>query len=200
MWFWYSFQVSPDVINTFDFRVLRQNRRITKEKGREQELEHFHEILQSISMGHPTDDVRRFLVQAYVRGARVGCAENVPLEGSTAIFTKRRYRDAWNRTVLRRLAKNHAHSLKIRAKVKAKGSESFFGQRRSNWVRSKARTQALWSLHLAGDFHETFENVPIRTNHIHKMRVMIISNLAVDQRFANGGLDDKRSIAYCIIV
>ncbi len=187
--------MSPDVINTFDFRVLRQNRRIVKEAGREQELEHFHEVLQSISMGRPTDDVRRFLVQAYVRGAEVGCAEKVPLEGSTAIFTKRRYRDAWNRIVLRRIAKNHAHSLKIRAKVKAKGSEAFFGQRRTNWVRSKARTQSLWSLHLAGDFHESFETVPIRTNNIHKMRVMIISNLAVDQRFANGGTEDKCRIA-----
>ncbi len=86
------FIVSPDVINTFDFRVLRQNRRIIKEAGREQELEHFHEVLQSISMGDPTDDVRKFLTEAYVRGAYVGCADNAPLEGSTFISTKRRYR------------------------------------------------------------------------------------------------------------
>ncbi len=157
------FIISPDVINTFDFRVLRQNRRVIKEAGREQELEEFHEILQSISMGDTTDSVRKFLVEAYVRGASVGCAENVQLEGSTAVFTKRRYRDAWNRTVLRRVAKNHAHTLKIRAKVKSKGSESFFGQRRSNWVRSKARTQALWSLHLAGQ-RNTYDKTNSRTN------------------------------------
>ena len=29
-----------------------------------------------------------------------------------AVFTKRRYRDSWNRTVLRRIAKVHNHSLK----------------------------------------------------------------------------------------
>ena len=89
------------------------------------------------------------------------------------------YRDAWNRIVLRRLAKNHAHSLKIRAKVKTKGYETFLGQRRSNWVRSKARTQALWSLHLAGDFQEQFETVAAPTSTPHKMRTMLIANLAV---------------------
>ena len=48
----------------FRFRVLRQNRRVIKEAGREQELEEFHAILHSISMGEPTDAVRRFLVEA----------------------------------------------------------------------------------------------------------------------------------------
>lgn len=28
---------------------------------------------------------------------------------------RRRYRDAWNRTITRNVAKNHAHSLKIKA-------------------------------------------------------------------------------------
>ncbi len=41
-------------------------------------------------MGEPTPAVRDYLVQAYVHGATVGCAENVQLEGSTAVFTKRR--------------------------------------------------------------------------------------------------------------
>ncbi len=41
-------------------------------------------------MGEPTSAVKEYLVQAYVRGAAVGCAENVGLEGSTAVFTKRR--------------------------------------------------------------------------------------------------------------
>ena len=85
------FIVSPDIVNVFSFRVLRQNRRVIKEAGREEELEHFHSILHDISMGDPTPATRDFLVQAYVRGASVGCAENVQLEGSTAVFTKRRY-------------------------------------------------------------------------------------------------------------
>ena len=35
-----------------------------------------------------------------------------------AVFTKRRYRDRWNRTVTRRIAKRHNHALKIKAKVR----------------------------------------------------------------------------------
>ena len=40
-------------------------------------------------------------VQAYVRGA-VSCGgsvENAAIENSTAVFTKRVYRDAWNRNI-----------------------------------------------------------------------------------------------------
>ena len=85
-------------MQTFAFRVLRENRRVIQEQGREEELEQFHDILGSISMGEPTPAVKDFLVQAYVRGAAVGSAEHVQLDGSTAVFTKRRYRDAWNRS------------------------------------------------------------------------------------------------------
>ena len=79
------FIVDPEVYLTFKFRVLRENRRVIKEAGREKELEEFHNILGSISMGQPTPAVREFLVQAYVRGTNVGSAENVQLDGSTAI-------------------------------------------------------------------------------------------------------------------
>ena len=50
---------------------------------------------------------------------------------------------------------------------------------------SKVRTQSSWLLHLAGDFHVNFETKPLlHTQHL--MRCMLTSNLAVDQRFANG--------------
>ena len=91
--------MSSYLVDPFSFRVLRENRRVIKEEGREQELEQFHHILGSISMGEPTPAVREFLVQAYVRGASVGSAENVQLDGSTTVFTKRRMRDAWNRSL-----------------------------------------------------------------------------------------------------
>ena len=43
--------VLPCVHETFDFRVLRQNRRVVQEQGREAELENFHQVLSDISMG-----------------------------------------------------------------------------------------------------------------------------------------------------
>ena len=83
-----------------------------------------------------------------------------------------------------------------------------------SFIRSKVRTQNSWLLHLAGDFHSSFETKQLlhrrRQAHPrvaratvlfavmpcgawrkgrawpHQMRVMLTSNLAVDQRFANG--------------
>ena len=43
----------------------------------------------------------------------------------------------------------------------------------------------MWTLHIAGDFHHDFETA----RHVprpHMMRAMLVSNLAVEQRFANG--------------
>ena len=48
-------------------------------------------------------DVEGF--EAHV-GDLVGSADRAPLEGNTAVFTKRRYRDAWNRCITRRVAKS----------------------------------------------------------------------------------------------
>ena len=87
------FIILPSVYETFDFRVLRQNRRVVQEQGRESELESFHTVLSDISMGIASNEVRQFVIDAYVRGARVGNAENAEFEGSTAVMTKRRYRD-----------------------------------------------------------------------------------------------------------
>ena len=107
------FIVSPDVYNNFDFRVLQQNRRVVAgTEDRAGELNNFHEVLSDISWGEESDAVREFIVAAYVRGGACGVAQNCEYDGSTAIFTKRRYRDAWNRVIVRRCAKEHNHSLK----------------------------------------------------------------------------------------
>lgn len=63
------------------------------------ELEGFHSVLMDVSMGVASDRVRNFIIQAYVRGMHIcGTADNAQLEGSTSVFTKRRYRDRWNRS------------------------------------------------------------------------------------------------------
>ena len=100
-------------VRSFDCRVLIQNRRVVDDPGRRDELESFHETLNDISAGKPTELVKKFLIECYVRAAKVG-ADNVEFEGSTAVFTKRRYRDRWNRTVTRRVAKRHTHCLKVK--------------------------------------------------------------------------------------
>ena len=101
-------------VQGWEFRVLRQNRRVVQDEARRDEIEQFHEILAGISMCEATQVVRDFIVAAYVRGASIGTAEHTPLEGNTAVFTKRRYRDAWNRCVTRRISKSHNHAVKIK--------------------------------------------------------------------------------------
>ena len=91
-------------INAFEFRCLRQNRRvISGDEERELELDDYHEVLSDISWCRETAKVRQFIVEAYVRGAAVGSAERAELEGSTAAFTKRRF---FSFSLLR----THAHS------------------------------------------------------------------------------------------
>ena len=92
------------VRDEFEFRVLAQtqNRRVVKgDENRTDEIEHFRKVLMDVSMGVASDRVKRFLIQAYVKGMlSCGTAENAELEGSTSVFTKRRYRDRWNRTIV----------------------------------------------------------------------------------------------------
>ena len=106
------FIVIPEVVRIFEFRCLRENRRVVSDQGRRGELEDFHGVLGDISMGLASNRVVNFVIQAYVRGARIGCAENAEFEGNTAVFTKRRYRDRWNRVITRRVSKKHNHSIK----------------------------------------------------------------------------------------
>ena len=49
--------------------------------SRKEELDEFHSVLEDISMGRSTERVRAFIVNAFVRGISVGCAENCELEG-----------------------------------------------------------------------------------------------------------------------
>ena len=107
--------------------------------------------------------------------------------------------------------------IKIKAKVRSRGtrSQNWYPEPRVQILRKKCRTQSLWNLHLAGDWHYNSETAPLGAKP-HMMRVMLIrrarslpsrraspppplgsespplkaevvsSNLAVDQRFANG--------------
>ena len=123
-----------------------------QDETRRAELDSFHTVLTDISHGATTNDVREFMIDAYVRGYEIATAAHVPFEGSTAVFTRRRYRDKWNRTVVRRISKTHNHSIKIRACVRPKGVRSgqWYTEDRIAYLRKKCRTQSLWNLHLAG--------------------------------------------------
>ena len=122
----------PYVIDAFEFRVLRQNRRVVSggdgEEDRSEELESFHRVLTDISWGRCSQEVRAFIVNAYVHGSKINCAENTGFESSTAVFTKRRYRDRFNRKMLKRIGAECHHLLKIKARVRPKGTRSS-----SNW-------------------------------------------------------------------
>ena len=67
-------------VQDFEFRVLRQNRRVVTDESRRAELELFHEVLTDISMCRATQSVRDFIIAAYVRGASIGSAEHTALE------------------------------------------------------------------------------------------------------------------------
>ena len=69
-----------------------------------------------------------------------------------------------------------------RSPVRARGSRSqqWYAENRVQMLRKKCRTQSLWNLHLAGDWHVGSETMPLGARP-HLMRCMLISNLAVDQ-------------------
>ena len=105
-----------------------------------------------------------FIVAAYIRGAEnANTAQDVEFEETTAVFTKRRYRDAWNRCIVKRIANKSAHSIKIKARVRAKGQRGsgWYGEKLVQFLRRKCRCQALWSLHLAGDFYNAYCKIEI---------------------------------------
>lgn len=87
----------------------------------------------------------------------------------------------------RRVSKSHNHAVKIKAKVRARGTrgQNWYSDKRVGFIRCRVRTQNAWLLHLAGDFHASFETKQL-LHRPHLMRCMLTSNLAVDQRFANG--------------
>ena len=57
-----------------------------------------------------------------------------------------------------------------------------YGESRVKFLRSKCRSQCLWNLTLAGDFHPAYEDgsTPGAGIRKHHMRVMLTANLAVD--------------------
>ena len=142
-------------------------------------------------MGRPTQNVKDFIVEAFMRAAMSkampNTAKEVPVDGTTAVFTKWRYRNAWNRTVVRRIAKERKHTIKIKGVCKprsAAGRQCFTDQQFER-IRRRVRPQCLFNMNLAGDGHADAEDTPI-SGVQHLMRVMLVANLAVDQRFANG--------------
>ena len=54
----------PRVHLNFDFRVMRQNRRVTVDDARKDEIESFHGVLFDVSRGICSQRVRDYLVQA----------------------------------------------------------------------------------------------------------------------------------------
>ena len=62
--------------------------------ARKAEIENFHQVLMDVSMGRASDRVREFIIRAYVKGMKScdGTAEKCDFEGSTSVFTKRRFR------------------------------------------------------------------------------------------------------------
>ena len=60
-----------EVLEHFEFRVLRENRRLASSDDPERQtaLEQFHHTLEDISMGRDSAAVRDFFVAAYARGA-----------------------------------------------------------------------------------------------------------------------------------
>ena len=104
----------PAVLATFDFRALKENRRLAvgTDVSHQRSLDAFHTTLERIARGDAGAAVRRFFVEAYARGAGVTAA-TVPFEDHTAVTAKRRYRDRWNAEVLKRSGKTHTAAPKI---------------------------------------------------------------------------------------
>lgn len=91
----------PSVGTTFEFRVLNQNRRVVKDGGdetRKAEIKKIHKVLMDVSMDRASDRVRDFTKCVYVKGVMPtscgGTAKECDFEGSTSVFTKRRFRIA----------------------------------------------------------------------------------------------------------
>ena len=64
-------------------------------------------------------------------------------------------------------------------------SRNWNSEIRPQVVRKKAWMQSLWKLRLAVDWHHNVETMPTGPQ-ANLMRTMLIENLAVDQRIANG--------------
>ena len=176
------------VFEHFEFRVLHQNRRLARsaDQAHQRSLEEFHEILEAIARGTATPAVRKFLIEAYVRGARMN-QDTVPFEGPTACVTKRRYRDRWNTAVLKRSAKVHRREQRVKAVFIARGTQNqYLRHTAAAEIRRAVRTQATTTLRLAGHW---LGDPPVPGERLpHCMRAMLVANFDVPHAFANGSL------------
>ena len=170
----------------FRFRVLRQNRRLAPASDASQQLrlDSFHAVLEDVAHNRSSVSVREHLQQAYVRGAKTN-PHNVDFESSTACFTKRSYRDRWNRIVLKRSAKKHDRSLKVKAVFSnaTNKDRTIEGNAVAN-IKRVVRSQSLLKLHLAGQWMH--DQPALHKKRPHLMRAMLVANLDVQNRFANG--------------
>ena len=144
----------PAVLATFDFRALKENRRLAvgTDVSHQRSLDAFHTTLERIARGDAGAAVRRFFVEAYARGAGVTAA-TVPFEGHTAVTAKRRYRDRWNAEVLKRSGKTHRRSQKIKAVFLARGTQDqYIRDEAAADIRRCVRSQAPTTLPLAGQW------------------------------------------------
>ncbi len=140
--------------------------------------------MEDLAYGRVTPLVKDFLISSYVRGA---CKNqgNVGFEESTACFTKRRYRDRWNKHVQERNGRRHGRALRIKAVFAPRGTESqWIREEAANAIRRTVRSQCLMNLRLAGQW---LEDAPLPgATRPHCMRAMLVANVDVPNGFANG--------------
>ena len=176
----------PEFLKTFQFRVLRQNRRLTVGQTEEEQLalDTFHGVLEDVAYGKDTPRVREALVAAYVRGAQRS-QKTVDFENGIACVTKRRYRDRWNGKMLTRIGHRYGRSLRVKAVFLARGSQKqWVREAAARDIRRTVRSQCLTTLRLAGQWSG---DPPTRGEGTpHCMRVMLVANLDVEHGFANG--------------
>ncbi len=133
------FLTRPHVRDKFRFMTLRENRRVVQAgAGRELALDNYHRVLTDIAAGSASEPVRRFLIQKYGEGG-LATAKKEPLEGSTCVFAKRRYRDLWNRQVVQKLKRQTGHALNIRGKCRPH-YQSGIAKLRSLWLSCPKRS------------------------------------------------------------
>ena len=179
-----AFLALPEIHKMFRFSTLRENRRVIDGGAeRQKQIEEYHTVLDHLSMCKETNEVRKFCVEAYGRGA-LATADTTQFEGSTSVFSKRRYRDRWNRIVVHRLAKHSKKSLKVCSKCKPKhgGNNQWHPNLTFQRIKRCQKPKSLWTLHLAGDW--AYDEKRDR----HLMRVMLLANIDVERGFANGKL------------
>jgi hypothetical protein len=186
------FWVLSDVRGDFAVRVLRENRRLVTDNAREGELQHFHKIMEDIGWNSDAGRVRDFFINAHLEGAQSGNRCNdVSFESGTSVFTKRRYRDRWNRAIVKRIAKRYSspmqpRSMQVQGRARAlMGRGQWYSTGHTRLIRRRAKTQSPWHLHLAGCWKG---DSMLQAHEPHFMRVMLNGNIAVQERFANGTL------------